>query len=302
MSNIYCVKRGYHAPLQWTQEQKELVRKMYCDDEMSTIAIGEKFGLKYMAICKLLDSMGIKRRRNGMRKYGLNENYFDQIDSHDKAYILGFLFADGSNNLKKHTVSISLQEEDKDILEKMRELVESEKELEFLDYSNKHDFGYNYKNQYRLLFFSGHMCSSLKNLGMIPNKSLKLLFPTIPDEYLNSFIRGYFDGDGSFTYNWSKFGKPQGIIGITSTLDFCETAESYIYKNTGVHGIISDASNHNGITKVLTYSTKKCKPVLDWLYKDADLFLKRKHDRYLNAYYIQDTSISCQHKLTTCAS
>jgi hypothetical protein len=96
---------------------------------MSTTVIGEKFGLGYMTICKLLDSMGIKRRKNGMRRYELNENYFDVIDSHDKAYILGFLFADGCNNPKKYTISISLQEEDKDILEKMRILIGSEKKL-----------------------------------------------------------------------------------------------------------------------------------------------------------------------------
>ena len=162
-----------------------------------------------------------------------------------------------------------------------------------MDYSNKHDFGYSYKNQYRLLFFSGHMCDSLKRIGMVPNKSLKLTFPNIPDEFLNSFIRGYFDGDGSFSYNWSKLGKPQGIITITSTEQFCESVRKIIYDKTGVSGIITDASNHNGITKVLVYSATKCKSVLDWLYNDAEMYLERKYDRYLNAYYVQDTSISC---------
>ena len=55
-----------------------------------------------------------------MRRYNLDEEYFDNINSQNKAYILGFLYADGSNNPKKHTVSISLQEEDRYILEWMR--------------------------------------------------------------------------------------------------------------------------------------------------------------------------------------
>ena len=137
------------------------------------------------------------------------------------------------------------------------------------------------------------MCSTLNKIGMTPNKSLTLSFPDMSDEFINSFIRGYFDGDGSFTYSWSKYGKPQGIVSITSTKEFCEAVEDHIYKKIGIHGTISDASNHNGITKVLIYSALKCKLLLDWLYKDSNLFLNRKHDRYLNAYYIQDTSISC---------
>lgn len=31
------------------------------------------------------------------KKYELNENYFNVIDSHEKAYILGFIYADGYN-------------------------------------------------------------------------------------------------------------------------------------------------------------------------------------------------------------
>lgn len=137
------------------------------------------------------------------------------------------------------------------------------------------------------------MCNTLSKMGMVKNKSLVLQFPDIPNIYVNSFILGYFDGDGSFSYNWSRYGKPQGTIGITSTKDFCEVMENHIYNNVGVHGKISDASNHNGITKVLIYTASKCKAVLDWLYKDSDLYLERKHDRYLNAYYIQNTLISC---------
>ena len=302
MEDIYHVKRGYHAPLQWTEEQKNLVKKMYCDQRMSTLEIAEKFGLKYMSICKLLDSLGIQRRRNGMRKYKLNENYFDKIDSRNKAYILGFLYADGNNMPDKYTVSMSLQEQDKDILERIREQVGSERQLEYLDYSNKHDFGYHYKNQYRLLFFSRHMCDSLSKIGMVKNKSLTLTFPIISRQYLSSFVRGFFDGDGSFFYRWNQNGTASGTVSITSTKDFCESIERMIYEELGIHGTISEASNHNGITKVLVYSATKTRQLLDWMYQDAELFLQRKYDRYINAYYIKDYSISCQRKLTTCAS
>ena len=50
------------------------------------------------------------------RKYTLNENYFDIIDTQEKAYIVGLLFSDGCISEINNAISISLKEEDKDIL------------------------------------------------------------------------------------------------------------------------------------------------------------------------------------------
>lgn len=35
-----------------------------------------------------------------MKKYTVNENYFQSLDSPEKAYILGFLYADGCNYIR----------------------------------------------------------------------------------------------------------------------------------------------------------------------------------------------------------
>ena len=147
--------------------------KLY-KEGLSSVEIAKSYGVTHKTITKILDKCGIQRRNGGRRRYKLNENYFDDIDTPNKAYILGFLYADGSNSESKCTISMSLQEEDGYILEKIRKEIGSEKPLEFLDYSNKHDGGYNYKNQYRLLMFSRHMCDALKDKGVVPNKSLIL--------------------------------------------------------------------------------------------------------------------------------
>jgi DNA-binding transcriptional regulator WhiA len=49
----------------------------------------------------------------------MNENYFSKIDSHEKAYILGFIYADGSVQCKKghYTLEITQNVERKDVLE-----------------------------------------------------------------------------------------------------------------------------------------------------------------------------------------
>lgn len=136
------------------------------------------YGVGNKCIANVLSDRGIERDRSlSTRIYRLDENYFDVLNTPNKCYIFGLLLSDGNNNRKKSTVSISLQEEDREILEKIRLELNSDKPLEYLDYSNKHDFGYNYKNQYRLLFFSSKLCDALSSNGLVPNKSLILEFP-----------------------------------------------------------------------------------------------------------------------------
>lgn len=249
----------------------------------STVEISKKYEVNNHLIGRILEKHNIPRTGVGRRKYSLNEHYFDEIDSPEKSYILGLLYADGSNNEKKYTISISLQENDKDTLEKIRLLVESEKPLEYLDYSNKHDNGYTYKNQYRLLFFSSYMCKTLKEKGVYPNKSLKLEFPIwIDEEYVRHFIRGYFDGDGCVCFS----NNGNCIVTITSTESFCSVFKNYIESLLKIHVTITDASCHNGITKVVSISGKnQVKKFLDYIYNDSTIHLERKYKLYKNKYY-----------------
>lgn len=265
--------------------EKEDIKNKYLNG-LSTVKIGNQYGVSHKIIAKVLDKYGIPRTGVGKRKYSLNEEYFDNIDTPNKAYILGLLYADGSNNFSKYTVSISLEEQDKHILESIKKELKYTKELEYLDYSNKHDFGYTYKNQYRLLFFSKKICESLSKKGMYPNKSLILEFPNwLNDNLKKHFIRGYFDGDGSYCPSLRSNGKFQPLITFTSTEIFCNDLQKYLIKELNIPcGNIYDASCHNGITKVLSFAGRKqVKTFLDWLYKDAELYLYRKYKKYMDS-------------------
>lgn len=273
-------KPRYNEIIFSDEEEKKII-KMYTVDNLSTVKIANVFGCSHHTIAKVLKYHNIDRTGLSRRKYGINENYFDSIDTPEKAYILGFLFADGSNNPKKQTVSMSLQEEDFDILEKIRLEIGSKKPLEYLDYSNKHDFGYTYKNQYRLLLFSKKISSRLSSLGMIPSKSLFLKYPDIPSNLHRHFIRGYFDGDGSLYQYVINSNNKKVTVTITSTEDFCLSVKSIIEKELSIYCGIYDASCHNGITKVLTISGKTSFSFLDWIYKDASIYMDRKYLRYL---------------------
>lgn len=270
-----------------TKDEKDIIIKLY-NDGMSITKIGEKLKIYHKLVAKILDNAGISRKNNGLRHYQLDEHYFDKIDTPNKAYILGFFYADGCNMLSKSTVSMSLEENDKEILEKIRLEINSERPLEFIECSKRKDKNnnYHYKDMWRLLLFSSHMCKTLEKHGMIPNKSLQLEFPEWLDNNLYShFIRGYFDGDGSLCIHKKINGKYQSLFTITSTDNFCKKCLEILREYTNIGGGIYDASSHNGITKVLSVSGfLQLDRLLKWLYQDAELYMKRKYDIYINKF------------------
>ena len=239
------------------ESEYENIVEMY-KKGMSSVKIGQLFNCDHKTITKILDKYNINRTGVGLRRYQLNEHYFDEIDTPNKAYILGFFYADGSNCETKQTITMSLQEEDKYILEEIRNEIGSEKPLEFLDYSNKHDGGYNYKNQYRLLMFSKHMSQTLHDKGMPRNKSLILQWPTfLRDDLYSHFLRGYIDGDGYIQpHKWEY------CVNFISTYDFCIKAQEYIENKLDIKCSLKEASCHNGVTSYLYIrhkeQVKKC--------------------------------------------
>lgn len=266
-------------------EEKDKICKMYLDG-YSTVKIGQIYGVWNHSITAVLKERNIDRdRRLSTRIYTLDEHYFDEIDTPIKGYIFGLLLSDGSNNPDKNTVSISLQEEDVQLLERIRLELKSTKPLEFLDYSNKHDFGYHYKNQYRLLLFSDKICSSLTKHGLIKNKSLFVDFKSFDDSIMPAFIRGMWDGDGSL----GLYKNNSINVTLTATQMFCIGLKQYLENHLGIDSChIYDASCHNGITKVFYISKIHDKiRFLNWMYADADIYLQRKYEKYndiLNYY------------------
>lgn len=57
------------------------------------------------------------------RKYDFNENYFSELKTHEQAYILGFIYADGYNGLDH--LALAQIEERVDILEKINKALDS---------------------------------------------------------------------------------------------------------------------------------------------------------------------------------
>lgn len=255
-----------------TKENENTLLEEYKNGKtLKEIAI--KYGVSPDTISKLLDENNIPKRSSYRTTYSLNENYFDVIDTQEKAYILGFLAADGC--VHKNTITLSLQENDKHILDEINTLLGSNRHLYYI----KRDVG---KNQYRLAITNQHMAQQLKNKGIIENKSLKFEFPEcITDELLPHFLRGLLDGDGSI-------GKTRYYISYTGTRMLLFKIVDKLNKIMNLHFYSREEHCYNGITySIELYRQQDCIDFLNYIYKDATIYLKRKYETYLK--YVDKT-------------
>ena len=143
-----------------------------------------------------------------MSKYTYNEDYFKNIDTAEKAYWLGFLYADGcitrfyrGEKLKSMSLELTLKDEDCEHLVKFKSALESNVPIQHRVVAKK------YKAD-RMVINSTKMCRDLIKLGCTPTKSLTLEFPNkdiVPLEFESDFIRGYFDGDGGISYTEGEY-------------------------------------------------------------------------------------------------
>lgn len=255
----------------------------------SSVYIGNLYGISHKPILNILNKMGVSRNWNSLRKYELNEYYFDKIDTPNKAYILGLLYADGYNNRSTNTVRLKLQKEDKHILEDVAKELGYNAPLIFDERSRKNK---NWKDTYSLDIRSAHMSEVLDIMGMHQAKSLTLKFPEWIDPILYPhFLRGYIDGDGSI-YCYDK--KMNWNISIVGTSDFCNYVKSIVESILGMHIHIKVDGRHNNITcDIRIGGNRQVLKFLDWIYKDSDLKMERKYLKYqqcLNHYNINNSS------------
>ena len=192
------------------------------------------------------------------RKYYFDENYFENIDTEDKAYFLGLLMADGYVATSERFVTIALKESDVEILNKFKKAIKSEAPL-----SNKKNC-----TQKVLTLCSKKLVNDLKNLGMTRNKTFTLKFPNIQEEYIRHFIRGYFDGDG-------YIGARQCTLIISST-SFLECFLGFFFNNFDKHLYFHEINN-----SYLVNLNRRDIDVVNYIYKDANIYLDRKYDTFL---------------------
>jgi len=247
-------------------------------ENMSLVNISKKLNKctdtirEYLVFLGELPEIPIKKGGRH-KKYKVNDNFFSKIDDENSAYILGFLFADGYVYKKRNGISMCLKRNDKYILEKISNILESNYPL--VDIISQYDEKYNISYKSRLYIISKKMINDLEKYGCHQNKSDTLKFPLIDDNLRRHFMRGYFDGDGTV------FITKQNIIrfGIVSTKEFCNVFLYYL-PYSGKSKITKENRTNKNVYYISIGGTNTIKPIYHFLYDDATIFLNRKKEKF----------------------
>lgn len=235
---------------------------------MGCTKLSQKYDCSESSIGRLLKENGIETGQYS-RKYEFDERYFEKIDNEHKAYIAGFIQGDGSNSGNNLRISIA----DEDLLMDIRKSMR----LEHLPIKVIKPRKSHHKIQYLLKVCSTAMSKDLDRLGLVKNKTFKTFLPRedqVPDNLIHHFLRGLLDADGSIT---------NGQVNYVGYKDLMTDIKIYLEKILQIHVWIgrNNIKYNQTILKLIISNYADQIKLLDFLYQDATLFLKRKHDRYL---------------------
>lgn len=232
------------------------ISNRYLDGE-SACSIAKSYNTYHHTIIRHLKNQGIKIRP----RYPDDCNFFDKW-SEKMAYVFGYWFADGWMSGSRYRIGIS----SKDIshLEKMIDII-----------------GYGARMRYRknhvssIMIDNKHAWNTLLSLGGLPRKSKNAKLPIIPKKYLNHFVRGLFDGDGTVVI--SKTGYP--------TIGFASGTKSFLQELEQVLPLLGNTItvSNFGATYSLCYFGKSAQKILEYIYGSCNIYLDRKYNRYKTA-------------------
>lgn len=262
--------------INFTTEQIGDIINDYLINKLSSKEISIKYNVSLWTILRLLKrkKIKIKNPSDCHKKYEINDNYFNKINSEDKAYFLGLLFADGYNDTKNNVASITLQSIDVDILNIFNYKLNSNKPLR------------NDRNYLRLVIENKKISNDLNKLGCVQAKTHKLKYPKLKLKYMRHFIRGYFDGDGCITWSKNKLIPQFSIVGNEP---FLIEIQNILIKNLGLSKtkfIKRHKERDNNITSLVYGSYGNCIKLYHYLYDDSNYFFDRKKNKFIEIFTI----------------
>ena len=265
------------------------VIKLYVQDKIPIYKIASMFKSTEKTISKVLKEHNIEVKR----VLQFDEHIFDSIDSEEKAYWLGFLWADGcvvSVNPEKpnYAIELGLSSKDRNHLVKYCNFLSlSEDRIKEKTCKPRKLID---KTTYvsRVQISSTHMWNTLVSYGMIPRKTYDERFPyehTFKDNSLiRHFIRGYFDGDGCLTWHNKEHTTPEvqliGLEGFLKKLILC-LPDELNYR--------TPLKCSNSILYTVNWASNKAMIFLDYIYKDCNIYLDRKFNIY-SSLLLKDNS------------
>lgn len=244
---------------------------------MSFEEMAKSLNVSKRSFPRVLQEQGINTRLKN--RYTIeHEDYFEQIDTEFKAYILGFIFADGfvgTHNdfcmALSHNCDDNLR-----ILERLRNEIGIT--LDIKHYVSKDGVG-----SYTLKFSNRKIVDALNKLGVFTCKSLiDKHVPVLPNELYCHFIRGYFDGNGTIYSYYDNYDNRRRIVfSIMGTPIFINEIKEILVKQCNIKRVSSKkVRNIEGLYSFEYKGIKSITQIKNYLYNEATIYINYKHDRF----------------------
>lgn len=220
-------------------------------------------------------------------RYNLDETFFDVIDTEEKAYVLGFIMADGCISKSSHKLVINLKSTDDVLLEDIKTVMKYDGPLRYYDGHTSVHKGKEIRSSrgVTLCIVRKRIAEGLKKHGVTPAKSLTLGFPSpsiMETNLWRHFIRGYFDGDGTVHVGGESCCLRWSICG---TLNFCVGLGEVFSQNDIRHNKIASANKYNGLHTIHVGGHYNLKRLWTFLYAGSTIWLERKR-AIMDGYFL----------------
>lgn len=267
----------------WSYDEIEFIKNNY-----------QKMSIKEMAeyLNRTTNAVRLKANRCGCKRspYNCDYDFFQCIDTEEKAYWFGFIASDGWISVNESTNSgclgIELQASDVNHLKKFNKSINgnykiSERER-LCEISTKPN---SISKECCIRIFSINMVNDLINIGITSDKTHEFQFPIWLDEELYPhFIRGYFDGDGCVRTRTRRLASGEIVEYpvcdiISANKDFLDKLRTLMYEKYGICSYIYMDKN---CYRLYVHKNEHTIAFLNYMYHDAHIYLDRKYKKYLS--------------------
>jgi len=257
----------------------------YYNNCKSLVETSLKFNISDETIRRRLNEVGVNTKLDikSLRKkkiiYPIDESYFELINTPDKAYILGLLFADGCMYEFNGRKQIKLKLTDIDLLELVKEKMNYIKPL-----NNNKRKSDKHKHSKTLIICNGKIYDDLISLGCYKNKTFNCELPKLDDQYMGDFLRGFFDGDGCIYVGIDKRNNNiTGEVVIVSTNDFIYDSIKYLTSHNINASYFRDKNHDERIGKFRIRQLDSLLKLFTLMYGNItndSIYLDRKYNKY----------------------
>lgn len=199
--------------------------------------------------------------------YNKKSDYFSDINTREKAYILGFLYGDGYVYSSKHTHYMGCTVKDKDILEFIK------KELEYNGPIDR--IPHKPNDMYRLRICNPQIAKDLINVGLRNRK-----IPPLRKSFIDAFVCGLFDSDGSIHVSKERSRRRFRRITFSGKRSVMIFVRRFLHDEYGF--ILPKIKIELCGTRVLQYVTKHVELFYKKIYKKAPYRLRRKEKIFMD--------------------